>query len=63
MFYVRCELCGAVTRANGSYDPDTNASEITDIPEPWDGGSQVCEHPDTAWIITGEVETDPEDWE
>lgn len=36
-FVVTCSTCGATSLANGTYEPDVNATTIEEIDEP-------CEH-------------------
>ena len=57
-FRLACE-CGATAWAKGGYEPDVNATNITDDDIEWEGGKPDCEHEDFT-IIDEEYDDPPE---
>lgn len=56
-YKLKCTTCGATCWCAGSFDRETNATELKDQPLEWDNETIECDHPDHEIID----EEDPED--
>lgn len=59
MYKVKCESCGATALVKGSFDPETNTTEIGE-PQEWEDGNEDCQH--IEYTIVSEIDEDV-DWE